>query len=404
MKVAFYQTTILEYGGGLEKYLIETSSGLNRFCQTEVDIVTMDDEFTKKIVNLLSIYYFKKISKDRIMEIIYKEPMESIKAKLGKANYVKCKDFKSLKKKLREYNVIYSKNEMLEAFIFKVIVGYKNVPPIIFGVHTPHVFNIAKTFYARLHNVLYGSFIYNFLVSGVSGFHVSNSDSLTVLKKQFKRKRIEKIKYPFNCEDFFKKSLDYELKFSFNKKKVNIAWVGRLTEQKGIDDMVWIVDNINNDKNLFDKIEWNICGDGEQKKKILKLRKRWDNVNYLGHVKNDFIASFLKSNSCLISTSKWEVSPFNVTEAQSMGLPVFGYAISGLNDIVINGKTGILVNNKESLAVEIGKFIVNREQFNFSGIVDNIKNNFNPADIYSKLNMFICEIMEKNMQSINKKK
>ena len=122
MKIAFYATTILELGGGLEKYLIETASNLSEFSNLRVDIITMDDECTKKIEACLSFYYFRKSN-----TAIYKEKKENILKRIGKAHYYKCKDFKELREKLCEYDVIYSKNELLEAFILKFLIRYRNL-------------------------------------------------------------------------------------------------------------------------------------------------------------------------------------------------------------------------------------------------------------------------------------
>ena len=42
MKIVFYMTTILEHGGGLEKYFIETAKELSEFPNIKVDVVTLD--------------------------------------------------------------------------------------------------------------------------------------------------------------------------------------------------------------------------------------------------------------------------------------------------------------------------------------------------------------------------
>jgi hypothetical protein len=60
MKVAFYMTTVLEHGGGMENFLITTAKNLSQNKDTIVDIITMDDSTTQQISNLLRFYNFKR--------------------------------------------------------------------------------------------------------------------------------------------------------------------------------------------------------------------------------------------------------------------------------------------------------------------------------------------------------
>jgi hypothetical protein len=54
-------TTILEHGGGIEKYYIETAGHLSRLAGVQADAITMDDRFTNRILQLLSIFYGHKL-------------------------------------------------------------------------------------------------------------------------------------------------------------------------------------------------------------------------------------------------------------------------------------------------------------------------------------------------------
>ena len=106
MKIAFYMTTILEFGGGFEKYLIETARNLSKFDDVQIDIITINDKFTLRLNVLLSLYFFKKFDKS----VHYKESLDVIKQRLDKANYYKIDNLKKLQRKLNEYDVVYSKN------------------------------------------------------------------------------------------------------------------------------------------------------------------------------------------------------------------------------------------------------------------------------------------------------
>ena len=114
MKVAFYSTYILEYGGGFEKYLIETAAYLANELGVTADIITMDDAFMSRRTDLYSLFYMKKMDK----KAYSKEDIANIRARLGEAYYYKVANFKQLRKKLQDYDVVYTKNELVESFIF----------------------------------------------------------------------------------------------------------------------------------------------------------------------------------------------------------------------------------------------------------------------------------------------
>src|ERR1700733_12725892 len=115
MHVVSYAATLLEIGGGLEKYFIETAHDLSELENVQVDIFTMDDAFNLKYGKLHNLYFAKKFDP----KLLYRESFESIKAKLGKSRYIKCRSFKELVSRFQDYDVIYSRNDITEPFFFK---------------------------------------------------------------------------------------------------------------------------------------------------------------------------------------------------------------------------------------------------------------------------------------------
>ncbi len=373
-------TTILEKGGGLEKYLIETASYLSNYLNIPVDIITMDEKFTRDFISLLNVYFFRKISGDDI----YKESTESIKKKLGKANYYTVKNYQELRKKLQEYDVVYSKNEIVEAFIFKFFIGYKNIPPLIFGVHTPHHYPITTIIQSKIHNFLYEGWVYNFLCSGVRSFHTSNRDSFERISKQLPDKKTFLIYYPFDSEKFSEMIKESDFNIQVQKDHFNIFWLARLTEQKGVEDLVKLIHDVANtefSKNVF----WHIGGSGapHYESILTDLSKNFKNVNYYGHIKNTNVPYFLKNMDLFLSTSRWEVSPFNIMEAQSTDIPVLSYSIPGPEDIIIDGKTGILAKDYPQMFQSLTSIL--KKEPRFSEIKSNIDEKFNPKNVYSEI-------------------
>src|SRR5216683_473357 len=108
MRVAYYAATLLEIGGGLEKYFIETARDLSELQDMQVDVLTMDDAFNLKYGRLRNTYFGKKFDP----RLLYREPVETIKANLGKARYIKSASFKELVTRFQDYDVVYSRNDI----------------------------------------------------------------------------------------------------------------------------------------------------------------------------------------------------------------------------------------------------------------------------------------------------
>lgn len=388
MKVAFFTVFFLEHGGGLAKYFIETSSNLTKTPPIKADVVTMDDKFALNIMRLTHVFYMSFVWKmDR--RLIYKESRKSIDKNLGEARYFKVSSIENLRKKLQEYDVIYSKNEILEAFILKFLVGYKTIPPVVFGCHTPFYYPITSTssIQSKLHNFLYNSFVYRFLTSDVKAFHVLNTFDENNLRKFLPNKKIVKIHNPLDLNELTKLNKEFVFNFKWSKKKFNILWTGRLAEGKGIPELLWIIDYLN-DNGYKDKVIFNIAGDGAKtlRESINKIAKKWNNVNYFGSVEYKYMPSIYSNNDLFICTSKWETFSYSVLEAQAYGLPAIAFNIpAGPRDIIEPNKTGFLVVDDKEFVEKIIKILINREFFKSKIIKRVTRDKFDPKKIYKQL-------------------
>jgi glycosyltransferase involved in cell wall biosynthesis len=346
MKIVFYMTTVLEYGGGLEKYLIETAAKLAEYPGLQVDVVTMDDKITDRITSGLSVFWMKKIDKS----LSFKEDLEDIRRRLGKAQYYKEPSFASLRKRLQGYDVIYSKNELIEGFVLRFLLRYKTLPPIIFGGHTPIYYPNATSFHGKLHNFLYGSFIYRFLAGGVQKFHALNDSDASRFKKLFPKREVRRIYNPFDVTAFraAARKQVYDLG-TFDPEAIHILWLGRLSEQKGVSDLARIIPAVTEVCIAAGvPITWSIFGDGELRPTIEALAVS-PNVTYYGHADQKYVASIYARHHVFLSTSKWEGYPYTLIESQAFGLQSFAYDIPGPRDILSVYDGGHLAANESEL-------------------------------------------------------
>ncbi len=378
LKVALFCTTVLEHGGGLEKYFMELSKNLCEKFDVQVDVVTMDEDFTMKIVNLLSIYRFKKHDKS----IIQKLPTENILAKLGSANYIKCKNTNDLITTLNKYDLVYSKNEILEAFLLKFLVGYKNIPRVIFGCHTSLHYSADKSFRSAIRNFLYGKSIYSFLTSGVHTFHTLNTTDENILKSYFNGKPIYKIYNPFNFESFLQNLPGIESKFNFSKDKIKILWLGILHTIKGTDRLSNIIKEVNKN-DLSKNLEWIIAGDGQDRIMIDELSKVEGNIKVLGFVQSELVPDLINHVDLVISTSRSESFGYTVLEANALNKPFFSFRTQGQSEIIQDNVNGVIFESEESFSKGICDFISGK--YKFENIAEKIRPRFNSDFIYSQI-------------------
>lgn len=380
-KIALFMLPLLTQGAGAEKYFINLAKNLSeRGIQT--DVITMDEQFFKKFARLLHIFthgnFFGKI------DISGREKEEAINNQLGEAKWIKV-SWKNLKKTFNNYDIVYSKNELVDLFLLKMI-GYEKIPPVIVGVHTPIFYPSTKSFFSKLHNFLYLGLSYRWLLRGAKCMHLSNKFTKDLVDSKFDIKT-ELIYYPFSGEYLTENVEKYISKIAHDETRKNIIFVARLSEQKGIDALVEIIRSIAKKKEINNEIKINIFGSGDEKSesKVRALVKKYSFVEWYGHIENKYVPGILKKHDLFITTAKWETLPFNVLEAQAMGLPVIAFDIPGPNDIISNGYTGFLVKDEDEFVKKIISIVSGDVIFDGRRIIQNMEEKFNPDKIYSEL-------------------
>jgi len=391
MKIALYMTTILEYGGGMEKYLIETAANLANKPGVTVDVITMDDKVTRRITSGLSIFWMKKLDP----ALNYKEDLDDIRRRLGKARYFKEPTIRSLRQRLQQYDVIYSKNELIEGFVLRCLLHYKKLPPVIFGGHTPIFFPIATAFHSKLHNFLYASFLYRFLAGGVQAFHALNDADAARYKKLFSRHEVRRIYNPFDVASF-RAAADrwpYVLKArTAGPQPIRILWLGRLSEQKGVDRLAAIIPEVN--MRMGDAgvpISWSIFGDGELRGQVEALAADQPNVAYYGHADQKQVSSIYAQHQVCLSTSKWEGYPYNLVECQAFGLQAFAFDIPGPRDILHAYDGGHIAQDPADMVRQLSESLI---AYGNPGQVPRSQpsEQFRPDVIYAQLHSFFSHI------------
>ena len=151
------------------------------------------------------------------------------------------------------------------------------------------------------------------------------------------------------------------------KKNIRVLSVGRLVEKKGIE---YGIRGIGKAINSYPNIEYTIVGDGPLKEQLagtIKSQQLEMHVKMVGAQVKEKVSCFMRNSDFLLCPSitardgDQEGIPVVLMEAMASGLPVIGTFHSGIPELIIDGKTGVLVEERdgEGLAKKIKYLIEN---------------------------------------------
>lgn len=136
----------------------------------------------------------------------------------------------------------------------------------------------------------------------------------------------------------------------FSQKLIFIGCVGRLAEQKGYP---YIFEAMSEVIKLFPNCVLVVVGDGELRDNLIQLRKELhliDNIKFLGL--RDNVPALLTNMDIFVLPSLWEGLPTVVIEAMACRVPVIATDIPGTRELVQNGVNGILVPDRDPVAIK----------------------------------------------------
>lgn len=155
--------------------------------------------------------------------------------------------------------------------------------------------------------------------------------------------------------------------YSLERKDLfpHLVYVGRVTWYKNVHLLVKAMVSI---VKQFDSVRLTVVGEIEPKYKIFlnKLVKELNlskHVNFTGYVTEDAKISILQRAWVLVNPSEREGWGIVVIEANACGTPAVGYNVPGLRDSIKDGRTGILIKQKniEALADAVIEILENHE-------------------------------------------
>ena len=333
--------------GGIEKYVASLTKMLS--INYEVRVVAtykvknrMTEDFDKnvKIDYLINDYprkeeYRQAIKKKNIIKIII------YGFKLFKTLILKYyRNIKAIKKNESDYIITtrYFHNKLVGKYRKKGIVT----------IATEHNFHNNNEKYIK--KIVSSCFNIDYFVL------VSNS------LKEFYESRIKNTKCLY-IPPVIDKIPKYEKK---NKVSNRLISVGRLSEEKGFDDLIDIIDIL---KNKIPNIKLDIYGGGKLKEylnKQIKSKELEKNIELKGTMPHDKLVNEMKKYDIYLMSSHTESFGLVIIEAFSNSIPVIAFdSADGAKNLLSDGR-GILIENrdKEKYAAEVYKLLKNVEAIN----------------------------------------
>ena len=140
-----------------------------------------------------------------------------------------------------------------------------------------------------------------------------------------------------------------------NLNKNNIITVGRLSEEKGVIDLINVFNFIHK---INPNIHYHIVGDGQEKVNIEKQIKKLGlekNITMYGFQSQSYINDIYRDSAFYLMGSYTESFGLVLAEAMSYGIPCIAFtSAEGANDLIINGVNGFLIfkrNHKQMAKV-----------------------------------------------------
>ena len=313
-------------GGGAENVLINLVNNLDtkEFDITVFSLFDYGVNKTRLKQNVKYKYFFKKIFRGNIYILKLFSPKFLYKKIIGEENY----------------DVVIS---YLEGSCTRIISGCINKnTKLLNWVHT-EIKEISE-FSKCYRNIKEMQNCYSNYLETVFVSKTAESAFRNITKFNIKTRVIHNVILTDEILEKGNEAISASEKEMFTDDYTNIITLGRLIPIKGYLRLLNICKNLQNSDLQF---KLHILGDGEQKEILEKFVKENEikNIFFHGYKMNPY--KYIKESDLFVCSSYAEGYSTAVSEAIVLGVPVITTNCSGMDEILDNGKYGIIVHNSD---------------------------------------------------------
>lgn len=150
----------------------------------------------------------------------------------------------------------------------------------------------------------------------------------------------------------------YRARIGVGKDDFLIGFVGRVSEEKGLKDLIEAVDVLRD--GTYPNVKVYIVGTGRQENELKELVDRKgmkENIVFLGF--QEYVEGWILASDVSVLPSLTEGTPMSLLEAMSYAKPVVASNVGGIPKVINNGVNGLLVppGDWRSLAVTLRNLI-----------------------------------------------
>lgn len=156
-------------------------------------------------------------------------------------------------------------------------------------------------------------------------------------------------------------------------------------------------------KKLGPDYKLKIFGDGVDMKRLKKIAKNCSNIEFLGHVNDEYKAELF--SKCLAFLNPQE-EDFGISQVEAMasGRPIIAFKKGGALDVIIENETGLFFNDQtiESMSLVVQKFytdIKNDKNIWHSQKIREHAQKFSLENFKTNIKKFIADVNQKNYEN-----
>lgn len=276
--------------------------------------------------------------------------------------------------KQRGADVIIAQDPLFTGFVAFVLSIFFS-KKLLVSVYGNNVYDVywRKESLSRRFLAVLGSFI----LKGADAIQSDGPETVEELAERFPGKVFWKPVVPSDLDSFARQGERLN-------GEVRIIFTGRMVKQKNIPLLVEVIERVS--KKKFDKkVSFTVIGDGPYSGYFSTqlAERKIPGVRCIKKVSREEYGKIISRQDILILTSFYEGFPRVFMEAAHGGIPIVTTRVSGVKNLIIDGKSGFVVgqNNSEEFVAKLSELIEDDELLRemSKNIKERFEKNFPPG-------------------------